>query len=38
MIFAVDLKNAQSEISETELEGVAGGWSWKECGILPASI
>ena len=26
MISAVDLKNTQSEISDKELEGVAGGW------------
>ena len=26
MISADDLKNAQSEISDEELEGVAGGW------------
>ena len=30
-ISADDLKNAQSEISEEELEGVAGGASTKRC-------
>ena len=28
-ISADDLKNAQSEISEEELEGVAGGYCWQ---------
>ena len=36
-ISADDLKNAQSEISEGELEGVAGGgvatWGWAGCGL-----
>ena len=26
-----DLKNAQSELSDEELEGAAGGRNWKEC-------
>ena len=34
MISADDLKNAQSELSDEELEGAAGGgkenWGWKE--------
>ena len=29
-ISAEDLKNAQSELSEEELEGVAGGETWKD--------
>jgi predicted ribosomally synthesized peptide with nif11-like leader len=31
MISAEDLKNAQSELSEEELEGVAGGGSYYQC-------
>ena len=32
-ISADDLKKAQSEISEEELEGVAGGKSWTRCWV-----
>ena len=32
-ISADDLKNAQSEISEEELESVAGGWSKVSVGV-----
>ena len=32
-ISADDLKNAQSEISDEELEGVAGGWFWGRCTV-----
>ena len=32
-ISADDLKKARSEISEEELEGVAGGQSWWSCGV-----
>ena len=36
-ISAVDLQNVQSEISEEELEALAGGWM-AGCGPVPTSL
>ena len=37
MIAADDLKKAQSELSEEELEALAGGWM-AGCGPVPTSL
>ena len=38
MISADDLKNAQSEISEEELEGVAGGTNIRSLAVCPCIL